>query len=107
MLTKAIYHNSQRIAKIYHSGSVVFQESVANPVEFHVIEDGKLIILGAMEANSLSDGLYLDCGLDTPDEPDTPDTPAGEWENPVQDGYVLTLKQVYGATQNGYVLEVE
>ena len=30
-------------------------------VEFHVREDGKLIIVGAMNADSRPDGLYLDC----------------------------------------------
>lgn len=30
------------------------------PIEFHLLEDGKLIILGA-RANSQPNGLYLDC----------------------------------------------
>lgn len=35
--------------------------SRVDQVDFHVIEDGKLIIAGAKMANSLPDGLYLDC----------------------------------------------
>lgn len=35
--------------------------ATATPVEFHQVDNGKLIILGAMEANSLPNGLHLDC----------------------------------------------
>ena len=92
MCVKAIYHALKTIFRIYHKGEIIFQ---GNPVVFHVIEDGKLIILGALTANSLPDGLYLDC------------TPKVEWVYPVQNGNVLTIEQVYKATQNGNVLEVE
>lgn len=74
---------------------ILGQKMASEPVVFHVIEDGKLIILGALTANSLPDGLYLDC------------TPKVEWVYPVQNGNVLTIEQVYKATQNGNVLEVE
>lgn len=63
------------------------------PVEFHLLEDGNLIIVGAYSANSLPDGLYLDC--------------APDWIYPEQNGNVLTIEQVYSAVQNGNVLEVE
>ena len=76
--------------RIYHKGEIVF---LRDPITFHVIEDGKLIILGAITANSLPDGLYLDC--------------APDWVYPVQNGNALTIEQVYAATQSGNVLEVE
>ena len=66
-----------------------------NAVEFHVMEDGKLIIQGAYSVVETADGLYLDC------EPDK------EWEYPVQTGNVLHITQVYSAVQNGNVLEVK
>ncbi len=95
MCVKAIYHALKTILRIYHKGEIAFRDE---PVTFHVIEDGKLIILGAYSAKSYPDGLYLDC---------EPKTPEAEWEYPVQDGNVLTITQVYSATQNGNVLEVE
>lgn len=63
-------------------------------VDFHVIEDGKLIIQGAYSMTDLPDGLYLDCA------------PNVTWEAPVQTGNVLHVSQVYDATQNGNVLGV-
>lgn len=90
MRIRVIYHGFKLVSKIVHDGEVVFQRS---PVVFHVIEDGKLIILGALNANNLPDGLYLDC--------------TSGWVYPVQDGNVLTIEQVYKATQNGNVLGVE
>lgn len=35
--------------------------SKVDPVSFHVIENNNLVIVGANTANSLNDGLYLDC----------------------------------------------
>lgn len=64
-------------------------------VEFHKVEDGKLIILGARSVISTPEGLYLDC------------EPEANWTYPVQNGNVLRVEQVYKATQNGNVLEVE
>lgn len=92
MIVKAIYHGTKPVQRIYHNGKIIFQGVT---VEFHVIEDGKLIIVGAINANSLPEGLYLDCGN------------GDEWIYPVQSGNVLTIEQVYGAVQNGNVLEVE
>jgi hypothetical protein len=63
-------------------------------IDFHVIEDGKLIIQGAYSMADLPDGLYLDCAPDV------------EWEHPVPAGNVLYVTQVYAATQNGNVLGV-
>ena len=90
MIVNAIYRGSKQVSRVYHGGAIIFE---CSPVVFHVIEDGKLIILGAMSANSHADGLYLDC------EPD--------WICPEQNGNVLTLEQVYSAVQNGNVLTVE
>ncbi len=92
MITKAIYYGTRPVTRVYHNGVIIFS---GEPVEFHVIEDGKLIILGALNANSYPGGLYLDCAPDV------------EWIYPVQNGNVLTLEQVYAATQNGNILEVE
>lgn len=72
---------------------MAFLPRTAN-VDFHVIEDGKLIIQGAYSISDLPHGLYLDC------------TPDATWEAPVQTGNVLYISQVYAATQNGNVLEV-
>lgn len=72
----------------------VYEIISSDIVEFHVIEDGKLIIQGAYSMTDLPQGLYLDC------------TPDVEWESPVQVGNVLYISQVYAATQNGNVLEV-
>lgn len=91
MIVKAIYRGTKPVPRVYHKGKIIYQGNV----EFHVVEDGKLIILGALHANSLSDGLYLDCAPDV------------EWIYPVQSGSVLTVEQVYAATQSGNILEVE
>lgn len=76
---------------------------MSEPIEFHVRdEEGRLIILGAYKTVSKDGGLYIDC------EPEAdPDVPVGEWEYPVLEGNVLTITQVYSATLNGNVLEVE
>lgn len=95
MITKAIYYGTRPLTRVYHNGAVIFQSIHSEPIEFHVVEDGKFIILGAMNANSFSDGLYLDCAPDI------------DWIYPVQNGNVLTIEQVYGAVQNGNVLTVE
>ena len=92
MIVNAIYHGESQLSRVYHNGKILFE---LNPVEFHVIEDDKLIIMGAFSVVETQDGLYLDC------EPDV------EWEYPVQTGNVLRITQVYAATQNGNVLEVE
>lgn len=90
MIVNAIYHGLQQVGRVYHNGQIIFQNS---PIEFHLLEDGKLIIVGAMMANQLPDGVYIDC--------------APDWIYPVLDGNVLTIEQVYSATLNGNVLEVE
>ena len=92
MIVKAIYRGTTPVHRVYNNGKIIFQGS---PVEFHVIEAGKLIIVGALNANSFSDGLYLDCA------------PDAEWIDPVQNGNVLSIEQVYAATQSGNILEVE
>ena len=86
----AIYRGLDPVYRVYRNGEIVFQK---DPVTFHVIEDGKLIIVGALMANQLPDGVYIDC--------------APNWIYPVLDGNVLTIEQVYSATLNGNVLEVE
>ena len=91
MIVNAIYHGATPVQRVYRNGQIIFQR-IAD-FDFHVVEDGKLIILGALNANSLPDGLYLDC--------------APEWVFPVQSGNVLAVEQVYKATPNGNVLEVE
>lgn len=98
MIVKVIYLGTRPVHRVYHNGEIIFQ---GGPVVFHVVEDGKLIILGALTANSQSDGLYLDC------DPDTPDTPDVEWIYPVKNGGVLTIEQVYNATVRNHVMEVE
>lgn len=90
-MVDAVYCGDTRIERIYFGGEIVFQGVKA--FDFHIIEDGKLIIVGALSAKSYPDGLYIDC------------YPA--WTYPVQNGNVLTVEQVYSATQNGNVLEVE
>lgn len=87
----AVYIGKTPIERIYFGGEIIFQGT--EPVVFHAIEDDKLIILGAHTINDQPNGLYLDC--------------APEWIYPVQDGNVLTIEQVYSATQNGNVLEVK
>ena len=72
---------------------------LSEPIEFHVRdEEGRLIILGAYKAVSKDGGLYIDC---------EPAEEEQEWEYPVLNGNVLTITQVYSATLNGNVLEVE
>lgn len=95
MVANRIYLGKNMVYRVYHRGEIIF---LRDPITFHVIEDGKLIILGAHTANSLEDGLYIDC------EPELPEV---DWIYPVQNGNVLTIEQVYAATQNGNVLEVE
>ena len=90
MVVNAIYRGSTRLQKVYRGSQLIFQG--VEPFEFHLLEDGKLIIVGAMSAVSLPDGLYLDCSPD--------------WEYPVLDDDVLTIRQVYSATLNGSTLEV-
>lgn len=90
MIVNGIYHGATAVQRVYHAGEIIFQ---TNPVEFHVIEDDKLIIVGAYSARAFPDGLYLDCNPD--------------WVFPEQNGNVLRLKQVYSATKNGNVLEVK
>lgn len=92
MILEALYYGKTPIVRVYRGGEIVFDRS---PVEFHVVEDDKLVIVGALNANSFSDGLYLDCA------------PDAEWIDPVQNGNVLSVEQVYTATQSGNVLTIE
>lgn len=93
MIVNAIYHEQNQVHRVYHGNQLIFQGM--KPVQFHVIEDDKLIIVGALSALPLEDGLYLDC------KPDV------EWECPVLENGVLTITQAYSATMNGTVLEVQ
>lgn len=90
MVVNAIYRGSTRLQKVYRGSQLIFQG--VEPFEFHLLEDGKLIIVGAMSALPLQDGLYIDC--------------APNWIFPEQNGDVLTIRQVYSATLNGSTLEV-
>lgn len=92
MIVKAIYHGSQRVDRGYHGSQLIFQGS--NPIQFHVIEDDKLIIMGAMFAYPTENGLYLDC------------SPDGKWTYPDLKNGVLTITQAHTATKNGTTLEV-
>ena len=89
MIVRAIYHGTKLVPRVYRKGHIILQ---TGPVEFHVVEDGKLIVLGALNANSLPDGMYLDC--------------VPEWVYPEQSGDVTTVEQVNSAKQTGDVLEV-
>lgn len=80
----------RRVMQIYLSDSV---SAPHEPIEFHVFDGDKLIIVGALSALELEDGLYLDC--------------SPEWESPVQNDNALRITQVHAATKNGNVLEVE
>jgi hypothetical protein len=94
MLRAWYLYGPKLMHRMYRAWRLIFQDDpVREPIAFHVIEDGKLIIRGAMSALSLEDGLYLDC--------------APDWEHPVLDDDVLTITQVYSATPNGDTLEVE
>ena len=92
MIVNAVYHGTSQIHRVYHGGEIVFERG---PIEFHALNsDGtKLVIVGALSALELPDGVYLDC--------------APDWIYPEQNGNVLTIEQVYSATKNGFVLEVE
>ena len=92
MVVDAIYRGSTRIQALYRGSQLIFQG--VEPFEFHIWEDGKLIIVGALSAFPAEDGLYLDC------------YPPGEWTYPVLEDGVLTITQVYSATPNGDTLEV-
>lgn len=90
MIVNAIYLGSRPVHRIYHGGKIIFERS---PIDFHVIdEEGRLIIVGAIEANSLPDGLYLDC--------------APDWVSPVLDDGALSIYQAYETSRNGKALEV-
>lgn len=90
MAVTRIYQGESMVYRVYHKGEIIF---LRDPITFHVIDNDGLIILGAITANSSPEGLYLDC--------------APRWTHPVQNGNVLTIKQVYSATQNGNLLGVE
>ena len=102
MIVTAINHVRKSIQRIYHKREVIFQGVIGpqgEPIEFHMRdEEGRLIILGAYKAVSKDGGLYIDC---------EPAEEEQEWEYPVLNGNVLTITQVYSATLNGNVLEVE
>ena len=89
MILKSIYKGTKSIQKIYHNGGEI---SFYKPIAFQVVEDGKLIIIGALTVNNLPDGLYLDCTSD--------------WVYPVLRGNTLTVEQVLSATLTGNTLEV-
>lgn len=88
-------------SSVFRNGALLFPNE---PVEFHVIQDGRLIIVGAMSAVSKADGLYLDCEADNPE--DNPEDVPEHWEDPILNGSELTITQVYGAVPNGSELEV-
>lgn len=90
MKIKRIYRDAKMIPRIYHCREIVY---LRDPIVFHVIEEDKLIILGAITANVLPGGLYLDC--------------ISDWVYPVQSGNVLSIERVNKATQTGNILEVE
>lgn len=90
MCVKAIYNGLKMIYRLFRDNKLMFQ---CEPVTFNTIKDGRLTIYGAHTVISTPEGIYLDC------EP--------EWVYPEQSGNVLTIRQVYKATQNGSVLEVE
>ena len=90
MVVNAIYRGTNRVHAVYRGSQLIFQG--VEPFEFHIRKDGKLIIVGAMSALALEDGLYIDC--------------APNWIFPEQNGDVLTIRQVYSATLNGSTLEV-
>lgn len=92
MTVTRIYQGESMVYRVYHKGEIIFMR---DPITFHVIDNDGLIILGAITANSLPEGLYLDC------------EPERDWEYPVKNGNVLTIEQVYLATPNGNILEVE
>ena len=95
MVVSPIYKGTNIVTQIYHRGKIIYHRE---PLVFHEVDNGNLIILGVITANSTLDGLYLDC------EPDVSDL---DWIYPVQNGNVLRIEQVYSAVQNGNVLEVE
>ena len=92
MVVNAIYHGSTRIQAVYRGSQLIFQG--VEPFEFHLLEDGKLIIVGALSTLSLDNGLYMDC------------SPNAEWNYPVLENGVLTITQAYSASPNGNTLEV-
>lgn len=92
MIVNAVYYGLNHVHRIYHAGQLILQR---DPVQFHVLEDGKLIVVGALSANSFPEGLYLDC------------SPDADWIPPVVENGTLILRQVYSATPNGNTLEVE
>ena len=55
-----------RFEEKYYNVDVRFSEvknieELKEPEIFHLIEDGRLMILGALSAMSFPDGLYIDC----------------------------------------------
>ena len=92
MIVNAIYHGSKQVFRGYHGSQLIFQGS--NPIQFHAIEDDKLIIMGAKSMLAVGDALYLDCSPDV------------EWDYPVVENGVLKIRQAHTATMNGTTLEV-
>lgn len=66
---------------------------------FHNVEDENLVLMGAYSTTSSNGALYIDC------EPIYNEN--AEWAYPIQKENVLTIEQVYSASQNGNVLEIE
>lgn len=92
MIVDAIYHGLNQIRRVYRGSQLIFQGN--KPIQFHITEDGKLIVVGALSALPFEDGLYLDCYPDV------------EWDYPVLENGVLTITQAHTATHNGITLEV-
>lgn len=92
MIVNAIYRGLSYVTRIYHNSKVIFEKIL---IDFHVIEDGKLVVMGAYSVTDTDNGLYIDCAPDI------------TWEYPVKNGNVLRITQVHSATKNGNVLEVE
>ena len=92
MIVDAIYHGLNQIHRVYRGSKLIFQGN--KPIQFHITEDGKLIVVGALSALPFEDGLYLDCYPDV------------EWDYPVPENGVLTITQAHTATPTGMTLEV-
>jgi hypothetical protein len=86
-------------SSVFRNGALLFRN---DPIAFHIIEGGDLIIVGARSAVSREEGLYLDCAPEA-----DPEAIPKEWDSPIQDGTTLTINQVYAALQDGTELEVE
>ena len=91
MVVNAIYHGLNQVHRVYHGGQMIFQR---DPIQFHIIDGDKLIIVGALAMLPVGDALYLDC------------SPDSSWTYPELKNGVLTIRQAHTATPNGTTLEV-